>query len=259
MRLRRLHYTYIEGGIVAVNAYSALWFRLFMPLQSEEMTQKEVAFLARQLPLPRYQRVLDLCCGYGRHALGLAARGYTVTGLDRDTEAIAEAERRADAAGLAISYRIGDMRQVGETPGEFDAVVTMWQSLGYFDDATNADVLRQIHDKLTPGGRFIADLYNRAFFERNQGEKRQEIDGVIVESRNYMEGARYHTVLTYRDGNGAVVGGDHFDWRVYTPEEFTDLASASGYTMRLICTWAAEDRPPSAEIARMQVVLERAR
>ncbi len=250
---------------MAVNAYSALWFRLFMPLQSEEMTQKEITFLARQLPLSRYQRVLDLCCGYGRHALGIAACGYTVTGRDRDVEAIAEAERHANAAGLAISYRVGDMRQVAKTPGEFDAVVNMWQSLGYFDDATNAAVLRQIHGKLTPGGRFIADLYNRAFFERNQGEKRQEIDGVTVETRNYMEdaqgvgqGVHWHSALTYRNAGGAVIGGDHMDWQVYTPEEFVALAGACGFTTRLACAWATEDLPPSPEVARMQIVLERA-
>ncbi len=60
---------------MTTNAYSSLWFRLFMPLQTEESTRNDVAFLTRQLPLPRYRRVLDLCCGYGRHALGLAERG----------------------------------------------------------------------------------------------------------------------------------------------------------------------------------------
>jgi len=250
---------------VAVNAYTDLWFRLFMPLQTEETTQNEVAFLTRQLPLPHYRRVLDLCCGYGRHALGLAARDYTVTGLDRDTEAIAEAARRAQAAHLEVSYRVGDMRRVSETPGQYDAVVNMWQSLGYFDDATNADVLRQIHGKLAPGGRFIADLYNRAFFERNQGEKRQEIGGVTVETRSQMEvmegggqGARWHSELTYRDAGGAVVGADHMDWRIYTPEEFVALAGACGFSARLACAWANEDLAPSPETARMQIVLERA-
>ena len=79
------------------NAYSALWFQLFMPMQKEEWTQKDVTFLARQLPRPRYQRVLDLCCGHGRHALPLARLGYTVTGLDRDEATIAQARENVSS------------------------------------------------------------------------------------------------------------------------------------------------------------------
>ena len=245
------------GAPVTPNAYSSLWFRLFMPLQTEESTRKDVAFLARQLPLPRYRRILDVCCGYGRHALGLAEYGYHVTGLDRDEAAIAEAERRAHVAHHHVTYLIGDMREIGELPGTFDAMINMWQSLSFFDEETNAAVLRQIHDKLTPSGRFIVDLYNREYFERNQGEKRQEINGTIVESHGYMQGNRWHSVLTYRDGRGAVVGGDHMSWQVFTPEEFLALAAACGFASRLVCTWADENIPPSPDIARMQIVLER--
>jgi SAM-dependent methyltransferase len=239
------------------NAYSSLWFRLFMPLQTDESTEKDVAFLARQLPLPRYRRLLDLCCGYGRHAMRLAERGYQVTGLDRDPEAIAEAKRRTYAANQQVTYLVGDMREIGALPGTFDGVINMWQSLAFFDEATNADVLRQVHSKLTPGGRFIADIYNRAFFERNQGQKRQEIDGTIVETDGYMEGGRWHSALTYRDADGAVVGGDHMDWQMFTPDEFVALASECGFTVRLVCAWADENTAPSPDVARMQVVLER--
>ena len=111
--------------------------------------------------------------------------------------------------------------------------------------------------KLTPGGRFIVDIYNRDFFERNQGQKRQEIDGTIVESDGYMQGNRWHSVLTYRDADGTVVGGDHMEWQMFTPDEFVALAAECGFTSRLACTWADETIPPSPDVARMQVVLER--
>ncbi|HEX5547363.1 MAG TPA: class I SAM-dependent methyltransferase [Ktedonobacterales bacterium] len=239
------------------NAYSSLWFHLFLPLQTDESTEKDVAFLARQLPLPRYGHLLDLCCGYGRHAMRLAERGYQVTGLDRDPEAIAEAERRTHVANQQVTYLVGDMREVGELPGTFDGVINMWQSLAYFDEATNAEVLRQVRSKLTPGGRFIVDIYNRDFFERNQGQKRQEIDSTIVESDGYMEGNRWHSVLTYRDAAGALVGGDHMEWQMFTSDEFVALAAQCGFTSRLACAWADETIPPSPDVARMQIVLER--
>jgi hypothetical protein len=51
------------GDYTTTNAYSDLWFKPFIPLQDEASTLRDVNFLVRQLPLPHYRRVLDLCCG----------------------------------------------------------------------------------------------------------------------------------------------------------------------------------------------------
>ena len=238
------------------NTYSALWFELFMPLQTEELTRKDVAFLARQLPLPHYQRILDLCCGYGRHALPLAQQGYEMTGLDRDEAAVATARRLAAASGQAITYLASDMRDVGGLPGSFDGVINMWQSLSYFDESTNARVLRDICDKLTISGRFVVDLYNRDYFERHQGIRRQVVNGMTVETNGYMQGNRWHSELTYRDEHGDA-GSDHMEWQLFTPDEFVALATACGFTALLACTWSDEAIPPSTDVARMQIVLEK--
>jgi SAM-dependent methyltransferase len=239
------------------NAYSSQWFQLFMPSTEAASTWSDLAFLARQLPLPSYRRVLDICCGYGRHAIGLSAQGYRVTGLDRDAAAIAEARRGAEAAGVDVTFVTEDMREVGALQGPFDAAINMWQSLSYFDEETNAGVLRAIHDQLTAGGRFVVDLYNRESLERQQGTRQQEIKGVIVESNGFMQGNRWHSELTYRDADGAVTGRDHMEWQVYTPNEFGSLANACGFTTQLVCAWWDENLPPAADIGRMQVVLMR--
>jgi SAM-dependent methyltransferase len=241
---------------MSANAYSPLWFQLFMPLQTEELTHQDVAFLARHIPLPRYQRVLDLCCGDGRHALALAERGYQVTGLDRDEAAIAEAKQRATLANQTITYLLGDMRQVSRVLGEFDAIINMWQSFCYFDEETNADLLRQIAGKLTPGGRFIIDMYNRSYFVSHQGIQQREINGVTVETNTYLQGNRLHSVSRYWDEAGEW-GGDHFEFQMFTPDEFSVLASACGFVPLLACAWSDENVAPSAEVARMQLVLEK--
>ncbi|MGH2501081.1 MAG: class I SAM-dependent methyltransferase, partial [Ktedonobacterales bacterium] len=197
----------------------------------------------------------DLCCGYGRHTLGLAALGYSVTGLDRDAAAIAEARRRAVAAGLEIAWITGDMRATGALPETFDAVVNMWQSLSYFDDATNVALLRALHDRLTPGGRLVVDSFNRDYFERKQGERTQQIGDVTVATHAWLDGDRWHSALTYRDAQGAITGSDHFDWRIYTPEEFSALAADCGFATRQACAWADEAIAVTPETARMQITL----
>lgn len=238
------------------NTYSSLWFQLFMPLQTEDSTRQDVAFLARQLPQPRYRRILDLCCGYGRHAVLLAELGYRVTGVDRDTDAIAEAKQQAMAAGQDVGYVVGDMRDLDALPGTFDAVINMWQSFGYFDDATNVELLRQIAGRLTPGGRFIVDMYNRDYFERHQGDTQRIINGVTVASRGYIEGNRWHSLLSYHDDHAAR-GEDHMEWQIFTPDEFAALAGACGFAPLLVCAWSDEQQTPSPDVARMQIVLEK--
>jgi SAM-dependent methyltransferase len=242
---------------MTTNAYSALWFKLFLPLQKAEWTQNDVAFLARQLPLPRYTSLLDLGCGQGRHALELARRRYQVTGLDRDEAAIAQARRRARDARQDMVYIVGDMLRLDELPGEFDAIISMWQSFGYFDEETNTALLRQIHRKLTPQGRFIIDLFNRDYFEHHQGVTQQELaGGVSVETHTSLQGNRLHSVLRYRKQHHEL-GGDHFEFQMFTADEFCAVATESGLTPLLVCTWSNEHRSPSPDVARIQIVLEK--
>lgn len=240
---------------MTTNIYSALWFKLFLPLQ-QQLTQRQVAFVTRQLPLPRYKRVLDLACGPGCHALELARHAYQVTGLDRDEAAIAEARRRAREAGQGITYIVGDMLRLDELPGEWDAVMNMWQSLCFFDEETNAALLRSICHKLTPGGRFVVDMYNRDYFENHQGDKEQVIDGITVKSQSYLQGNRWHAVLSYSDGQEEL-GRDHMEWQIFTPDAFLTLTRMCGLSPALVCTWFDEHLAPSPDEGSMQIVLEK--
>ncbi|NLN75524.1 MAG: methyltransferase domain-containing protein [Armatimonadetes bacterium] len=47
-----------------------------------EASQRQVDFIIDALDLDQGARVLDLCCGQGRHLIDLARRGYDVVGLD---------------------------------------------------------------------------------------------------------------------------------------------------------------------------------
>ena len=233
------------------NAYSRGWFELFLDRLPDEQTEAEVAFVARQLPLPAYRSVLDLCCGSGRHAVGLAARGYAVTGVDRDETTIAAA--RARAGDLPATFRALDMRDLGSLPGRFDAVVSLWQSFGYFDEATNAGVLRQAGDRLRPGGRLLLDLYHRDFFERRQGSQEQPIGDITVRTTRRMEGHRLSVDVDYGPGRPP----DRFEWQLYTPEELRALGEAQGLALVVACAGFDEGRPPSPDLPRMQLILEK--
>src|SRR5262245_25632504 len=159
------------------NTYSTTWFDLFLQPIDPAQTEREADFVARWLPQPAYATVLDICCGQGRHARALARRGYRMTGVDLSAAALAAAGKES---GDQVIYLQRDMRDLGGLLGAFDAAVCLWQSFGYFDAATNEQVLKQIGRKLRPGGRLVLDIYHREFFERNQGARRFERGGATV-------------------------------------------------------------------------------
>lgn len=232
-----------------VNTYSQTWFKLF--LETQPHTGQETAFLVRQLPQPFYRRVLDLCCGQGRHTHPLAAAGYEMVGLDLDGVALDKA-RRNTTKGQA-TYVQKDMRHLEELPGQFEAILSLWQSFGYFDEETNLDILRQISCKLKPRGRFILDIYQRGFFEAHQGSRKIEREGLIITSTNRMSGNRLTAELDY--GNSR----DTFEWQLYTLDEICHLAAGFGLACLLICTDYEEQKPPTVDKPRMQLVFERDR
>src|SRR6202043_20187 len=73
------------------NIYSRQWFEFFHVGIDEARTTQETEFVCRCAPLPNFQRILDVCCGMGRYARALSNRGYSVTGIDRDADAIVNA------------------------------------------------------------------------------------------------------------------------------------------------------------------------
>lgn len=159
----------------------------------DEKTEAEILFLTRYLPRPRYTRIVDLCCGTGRHTRALAEQGYEAVGIDRSATALETARRESDAD---ITYHEQDMQ---EFTLSVDAVVCLWQSFGYFGSETNRDVLRHINANLTPAGRFVLDIYNRAFFEEHLGTREFTRAGVIVTERRSMADDRLTVRLSYDD------------------------------------------------------------
>jgi SAM-dependent methyltransferase len=73
------------------NSYSRQWFEFFHDGIDESRTIRETEFICACAPPPEFRNILDVCCGMGRHPRALSSRGYFVTGIDRDADAIAKA------------------------------------------------------------------------------------------------------------------------------------------------------------------------
>jgi len=119
---------------------------------SPEQPRKEADFLERALrPVPNAQ-LLDVPCGNGRHALELATRGYSMTGVDSSEEFLADAR----AASPSIRWLLGDMCELPWRDA-FDGVYCCGNSFGYLNAASAHTFLAAVAGALKPGGRFVMD------------------------------------------------------------------------------------------------------
>ena len=131
--------------------WDAFQSTLFTPEHWERAPEQVDALLSLAKPEPS-ARILDLCCGPGRHSLELARRGFVVTGVDRTERYLAVARARADKEGLKIEFVHADMREFVR-PSAFDLVINLYTSFSYFrDPAEDRRVLENIHESLVPGG-----------------------------------------------------------------------------------------------------------
>lgn len=129
-------------------------------------------------------RVLDLCCGVGRHSLAFARRGFSVTGVDITASYLDAARESASAEGLCIDFIQADAREFQEPEG-YALCVNLGASFGYSEDVRDdALILRRCQENLTPGGTFVLETIGketaaRAFAESESFER----DGWSVSAR----------------------------------------------------------------------------
>jgi len=126
----------------------------------------EVEKIVSLLGLRPGARVLDLCCGVGRHSLELARRGFRVTGVDRTQRYLEQASGQADKEGLKVEFVRDDMRTFCR-PDAFDAVINMFTSFSYFEDPEeDRQVVVNVYRSLKSGGAFILETIGKEVLAR---------------------------------------------------------------------------------------------
>ncbi|MBV8757665.1 MAG: methyltransferase domain-containing protein [Deltaproteobacteria bacterium] len=133
-----------------------------LPFLTPQATQSEAEFVIDTMNLAPGANVLDVGCGYGRHAMELAARGFHVVGLDLSTPLLVRGGEEAHRRGLTINFVRGDMREL-DFENQFDAAYCLFSTFGYFDDETNKKTLQNIGRALKPQGKMLIEILNRDY------------------------------------------------------------------------------------------------
>jgi SAM-dependent methyltransferase len=211
------------------------------------------------LGLPAGAKILDLCCGHGRHAIPLAQRGYGVTGLDLSEVFLRYARDEAAARGVEVRWVQADMREI-PFEGEFDAVLNLFTAFGYLEnEAEDQRVLEQVHKALKPGGRFLIELLHREWLMRHlqpSGVTRLEDGALVLEERQFdILTSRITLQVTLIDAGGERIEYEHNE-RVYTATELARMLETAGLRVEHACGGLVEQEPLELDSHRL-VILSR--
>ncbi len=183
--------------------------------------------------------ILDLNCGIGRHAIHLAKLGYHVVGVDISPRLVERArELAAEHSVMDLTeFVVGDAREVADAlPGRnFDAVISMFTSLGYYDEETDRLILRRCRDLTRAGGIFVLETGFRDSIARNfqpYGVFRVGSLLLLHEREFDLDTSRSRATWTFLEKKGssyrlrAAVDLDH---RLYSLHELISLFKQAGW------------------------------
>jgi SAM-dependent methyltransferase len=226
---------------------------LYSAALTPERTEAEVQGVATLLRLKPAARVLDLCCGDGRHAVPLQRRGFRVTGLDASAPLLARAARRASAVGVRPWLIRADARSTPLRSGAFDAAVLLFNSLGY---GTDEDSLAMLRSARAAAPQLVIECAHRDEQVRraSPGISREwmEIGEVRVLTERSIDPLEGVAHATFRFGDRE----KRFRHRLYSATELVALLKAAGYAS--IDCYGAYDRRPFALDAPLFVAHARA-
>ena len=199
----------------------------------ERQTEAEAQALAAVAlgGCPSGGRVLDVPCGFGRHAIPLARAGYRVVGVDRSQALLDEAARRGDGASRPTFTR-ADYRDLPLPDDSFDVAVNLFTSLGYLGDEEDTKVLREIRRVLRPSGALVLETMHRDALIHRFRESDWRLLGagrLLLEQRTFDPASGVAQTTQTLIGATGERDSRTFSVRVYTATELLAMLARAGF------------------------------
>lgn len=170
---------------------------------------------------PDSSKVLDVSCGIGTQAIGLALQGLSVRASDLSPNEVERARREAAAAGVTVEFSVCDMRDACARHGSnFDVVVSCDNSLPHL--LTDQELLiafREFAACVRVGGGCLVTV--RDYEKEERGRNLVKPYGVRIENGN-----RYLLFQVWD------FDGEHYDLTFFFVEENLATGETTTHAMR---------------------------
>jgi ubiquinone/menaquinone biosynthesis C-methylase UbiE len=211
--------------------FSDFYLRAFAHDEADADAGVHAQSAARLSACPAGGDLLDVPCGYGRHAIPLARAGYRVTGVDRSPTLLAEARRRAgdDKPPELVE---ADYRELPFPDESFDAALNLFTSLGFYGDEEDVKALTEIGRVLRPAARLVIETMHRDRLVHGFHEQDWRLVGegrLLLEQRTFDAASGVaQTTQTLIDKTGER-DSRSFSVRVYTATELVAMLLRAGF------------------------------
>jgi len=253
----------IEGEVPLYDALSDDYDRF---VNWENRLAYEMPFIERTLREADAQRVIDVACGTGMHAIELARRGYKVVGADLSAPMIERARENAAIAGVEAHFVVAGFGELAEklalspsislrtsgvegpalspvegVSGQFDAVLCFGNSLPHALGAGDlGDALADFAAVLRPGGlllvqsrNFDAVLARRERFMGPEAHREGDREWLFVRFYDFNPDGMitFNMVVLRRDAEGKWLQQvEATELRPLTHSELITSLTAAGFT-----------------------------
>jgi SAM-dependent methyltransferase len=213
--------------------------------------------------------VLELACGTGRLTIPIAQSGISIEGVDRSPSMLAHLRTKAELAGVRIPFTEADVRDF-DLGRKFSLIFIGFNSMQHLHDyASQAAVFAHVRKHLSPGGRFVFDVFNpKIAFLARSGETRklereyEDPDGLgkiaMEQTLVYDDAAQVSHVRWFFSRTGA--NDEEKDFRVeelhlrcFFPQELDLLVRSQGF--EIIEKFGNFERKPFGSGDMKQIVI----
>ncbi len=217
------------NNIFFEGSYKEVWRKLIPP----GLTETEVDFIIEIAGLKPKNHVLDLMCGYGRHALELGRREYIVTAIDNSEEYIKEIEIKFATEGLEINAIAADVVNAN-LDGSYEAAICMGNSFAFFNKEDALKLLRKLASVLNEKGKLIINTWMLGEIAIKYFKEK---DWFYVDDYKYLIESKYlfnptriesdHIIIKAGMEPEMVKGIDY----IFTASELNEILNTAGFSL----------------------------
>ncbi len=207
--------------------FDSPYYHILYQHRDHEEASAFIDSLVKYLQPSQKDRILDLACGKGRHAIYLNEKGFDVTGIDLSQKNITHAARHENEH---LHFYVHDMREVFACQ-TYDYVLNLFTSFGYFEShEEHLKTIQAATNALKPGGKLLIDFLNPfTVINALVPEEVKVLNGIAFHiSKEYVEGYIVKNIVFEDDGKEY-----HFQEKVKAirRKEFMDYFEAAGLSL----------------------------
>ena len=198
-----------------------------------ELTTKEVDFMLTYFNLKKGSKVLDMMCGYGRHAIALGKKGISVTAVDNLDDYIKEINKTAKDEDIPVKSIKANILQY-KTGEKYDLALCMGNSLNFFNAADVTRLLINIHSHLKATGRLLINTWSLAeiAIKSFAAKSSNEVNSIkhICESQYLFHPTRIESESVFLSPDGSMEKKRAVDY-IFSVAEMETLLEKAGFKL----------------------------